>query len=124
MYKALLEDNDCEKKFARFGVKNGDEVFFVNTREILFLERIGKKVMIHSNNCEYETSVSLCYFEKKLQGSFFRAHKSYLVNLDLIEKVVSWNENTYQIRFKNSKKEACLSRRQFFAMAKLLPVLS
>jgi DNA-binding LytR/AlgR family response regulator len=119
-----LYNTESLEKPSRVAVKAEDEIVLINPREILFLERVDKKVIIHTPNHTYETTETLYNLEAKLPGPFFRSHKACLVNLNQIEKIVPWNNNTYQIIFKESKKEAYLSRRRANELLKHLPVLA
>lgn len=100
----------------RLAIKSGTEIEFINMDEILFLERNNKKVTIYCENSILDTYESLNSLENKLNNHFFRSHKSYIINIELIEKISSWNKNIYQIFFKNSSKQAQLSRRKSNAL--------
>lgn len=113
-----------EKEIPLVALKNGKEIILINSSEILFLERVGNLVKIHSLKGEYETTEPLTNLQQKLKGSFFRSHKSCIVNLKWIDKIVAWNSNTYQIHFKNSKKKADLSRRKAHEIFKVLPLIN
>ncbi len=98
----------------RIAVKKGQEIVLINPETIIFLEKAAKKVTIHHcSDIKYELTDTLERLEKELNRNFFRSHKSYLINVDYIQKIVPWNENTYQIHFKNTNKQAALSRRKF-----------
>ncbi|MGI6711531.1 MAG: LytR/AlgR family response regulator transcription factor [Bacillota bacterium] len=95
----------------RLVIKNGAEIVLVQFNDILFIERDGRKSKVHCINNVYETPETLKNIENKLNQKFFRTHKSYIVNLEHVEKVKPWNMNTYQIKFHNSTKQAHLSRK-------------
>jgi two-component system, LytTR family, response regulator len=97
----------------RFPLKYGSDILLLEPAAILFLEHKLRKTIIHFINKTYSVSEPLSYFEQKLGKRFFRAHKSYLINLDRVEKITAWNENCYQIHFCDSQKEALLSRRRY-----------
>lgn len=97
----------------RLAVKKGKELVLIDPRTIIFLEKVRKKVTIHCREGKYELTDTLERLEKKLSHPFFRCHKSFIVNINFIQKVVPWNENTYQIHFIDTTKEAPLSRRKY-----------
>lgn len=55
--------------------------------EILYLESIGKKTIIHFSNKkdDIEIKESLAVVENRLSRAFFRCYKSYMVNLEYIK---------------------------------------
>ncbi len=96
----------------RIAIKKEKEISLIDPKKIIFLEKAGKKVTIHCSESEYELIDTLERLGKKLSQYFFRSHKSYLINVSYIQKIVPWNKNTYQIHFKNTTKQAPLSRRK------------
>lgn len=57
-------------------------------KDILYIETIGRKVLVHTYGNVYECSDSMGDLEKELsEKGFFRCHKSYIVNLDAIKKI-------------------------------------
>lgn len=109
---SLLHDKSVIERNFKLGIRVENEIILLNSQDILFIERSGKNVHIHTNDKVIETKETLYNLESKLSGQFFRSHRSCLVNINKIEKIVVWNENTYQIMFKKSTKEAFLSRRR------------
>ena len=55
--------------------------------------------------------VSISDFHGRLpQESFFRCHRSYLVNLSQIREIVPWFNNTYLLRLRDLEAEVPVSR--------------
>ncbi len=68
----------------------------------LFLETKDKK---------FTTQYTLNQLGDKLEDhNFFRSHKSYLVNLDKIYKIVPWFNSTFVLRIEGWKEEVPVSR--------------
>lgn len=108
----------------RLGIRTEKEIVLINSDDILFIERAGKSVYIHTIDGTVETRETLHNLESKLRGQFFRSHKACLVNINQIEKIIIWNNNAYQISFRKSNKEAFLSRRRSNELLRLLDVLA
>ena len=80
--------------------------------EINFIEKIQsiKKCVIYTiDGKSYEFSNNIAYLEKILGPSFYKCHKSFMVNIENI-KHINYPENI--ITFKNNSSEYILSNRQ------------
>lgn len=79
-------------------VWKNDRFIILKPDHIIYLYTTGKKTMIKSKDGEYTSLNSLFSFEKKLAcSSFYRTHKSYLVNLEYIKEIVPWFNHTYNL---------------------------
>lgn len=53
---------------------------------------------------EYLSRYSLVELESKLDNNlFFRAHRNFLINLNYVENIVPWFNNTYIIHLRGNK---------------------
>ncbi len=66
-------------------VKKEKEVFTIPASQILYAESFGRKVVLHLENGQVEYYERIGRLEQKLGSSFFRVHRSFLVNLQKIE---------------------------------------
>lgn len=88
-----------------------EHIILINTTDILYLEATNGDVIIATNSGSYKSSDSLNFWEKKLdENSFFRCHRSYIVNIDNIEKVSPWFNGTYNLKLKDLKVNIPVSR--------------
>ncbi len=119
-----LKQKATNDKNIILGVKKDSELLLINSKDILFIERVGKNVLIHTVNGTLKTNETLKNLENILAGQFFRSHKACLVNINKIEKIIFYSYNAYQIKFKKSDKEAFLSRRRAAGLFQLFAILS
>ena len=97
----------------RLLVRNGRELVFIDPDRVIFLAREGRKTVIYTRDGRYETTETLAEIEQRLDPhTFFRSHKSYIVNLNLVERLVPWANGSYLIKFRDSRHDAVLSRHQ------------
>ncbi|MGB9886604.1 MAG: LytR/AlgR family response regulator transcription factor [Moorellales bacterium] len=97
----------------RLVVRNGRELVFIDPDRVIFVAREGRKTVIYTRDGRYETTETLAEIEQRLDPhTFFRSHKSYVVNLNLVERLVPWTNGSYLIKFRDSRHEAVLSRHQ------------
>jgi ABC-2 type transport system ATP-binding protein len=74
-------------------------VALVNPVDILYAETEGGKANLFTVEEKLETQFTLSELESRLARSgFFRAHRSYLVNLQHVTEVIPFTRNSYSIR--------------------------
>lgn len=74
--------------------KNG-KIILVDLKDIYFCYIKGEKTYVKAKDESYLVGCTLCQIEKKTK--FFRAHRSYLVNIDNIKELYSWFNGTYKL---------------------------
>ncbi len=55
--------------------------------DILYVESFAHYIEIHTRLGVYKVKEGIASFEKKLSGDFYRAHRSYLLNLKAVERI-------------------------------------
>lgn len=89
---------------------------FVDYDDILYFEADGMYTKVHIRNHKSEIiSKPLKYFEKQLEDNllFFRTHRSYLVNMEHIEKFIK-KDGFYIVLDNNTKLPIAKNRQQDF----------
>jgi len=90
-----------EKKIIKFPVYDGNNFLLLDVPEIDFFKAIGNQTEIFYQDKKYLSPLSLGKIEKKLEPKdFVRIHKSFIVNVNKIEKLEK-DKNKYQILMKN-----------------------
>jgi len=97
----------------RLIIRNSSGVFFVNVEDIYFIEKYGKKILIHNTNNICETSCSFSELKALLTQQFLRVHKSYIVNMDRIYRIKLAGNQSYEIYFYDYDQVAIMSRNKF-----------
>ncbi|ACB85495.1 LytR/AlgR family response regulator transcription factor [Natranaerobius thermophilus] len=98
---------------ARLIIEEPKKMLFIPLENILFLEKQKNKnqVLIHIQDGKiYETTKRLSDLEEELTDSFVRTHRSYIVNVNKVLKVMEIYDRSYEIEFRESNKKALLSR--------------
>ncbi len=91
-------------------IRNRDGMSFIDTGEIILIRRENRNTVIHTASEDYVVSESLTDLEKRLDaGTFFRSHKSYIINVGLIHKIYPYGRWTYLVKFKNTETDALLT---------------
>ncbi|RDI40018.1 LytR/AlgR family response regulator transcription factor [Falsibacillus pallidus] len=98
-----------EKKADMLSVKQQNEYFFLKMDDILFLEKEGRKTIIHTRKERIETTEPLHEMEEHLPSYFSKTHRSYIVNLSQVFMIEASGE-TFLAHFKDSEKKAYISK--------------
>lgn len=94
-------------------VKNKHEIYLIHTDEIIYMEKLLRKTRIHTSHSEYETSETLGSLAGKLPDNFFRCHKSFVININKINKIYPIADRTYGVSFHNYGREVIIGRKGF-----------
>lgn len=96
---------------SRMSINSGNERMFVNVNNICFLEKNERHTLIHWVNEQLKTRETLQDLEQRLGPGFFRSHKSYIINVERVDRVVNLpGSSYYEVKFENYKGSALLSR--------------
>lgn len=86
----------------RLEIKSGSTAVLVDIEKIVYIEKLGNRVIIHTENGEFSCYRTLESFEKELpQNHFFRCHKSYIANRLYIHEI---NVSQLEVIFINGQK--------------------
>ena len=109
-----------EKGLDKLMIKNKEGISFVDTKEIVLVQREESSTVIYTKTDSFTTSISLSDIEEKLDiTQFFRSHKSYIINLSLITKIYPYGRWTYVVKLKNTEKDALLTHEKYEEIKKL-----
>lgn len=106
----------------RLSIRYNGSFYFIPFDEIIFIEKVGKKCVIHTQSNTYETNEIISELLKNLDDTFFQTHRSYLVNLKMISHITPMHE-TYFVYFLNFEKHAHASKLKIIELQEKLSVL-
>jgi ABC-2 type transport system ATP-binding protein len=80
-------------------VKLEGRVALLNPRDILYAEAHEGQALLITNETSYDSQFTLNELEDRLNGyGFFRAHRSYLVNLQYVKEIIPYSRNSFTLR--------------------------
>lgn len=92
-------------------IEDNERVVVLQPEQILYACRNERLIEIHTIDDQIKTKMTLTELEKKLCGlSFFRPHRSYLVNLNAIREIVPWFNGAFNLILKHSDVKIPVSR--------------
>lgn len=100
------------KKFRnKISLWKNKKIYIVDVNDIYYCEARGRYTRIFTQNNEYEIRTYISDVEKIINNNiFFRSHRSYLVNLQTVEEIIPWCNNTYILKLNKGKYEIPVSR--------------
>ncbi len=93
-------------------IKNSYEIYFIRQNDIIFIERSQRKSIFHTIKGKYYTNEALNAIAKRLGGKFFRCHKSFIINTEMVEKCIPIAERIYEIVFYDYKYRVTTNRKK------------
>jgi len=113
-----------EKGLDKIIIKNKEGISFVDTSDIVIVQREDRNTVIYTVDNSYITSEGLSELEERLdKNQFFRSHKSYIVNLDRIDSIEPWFNSTYNIHIKGIDEIIPVSRTYAKAFKEVMNIL-
>lgn len=91
-------------------LKIKDELVHINRSEIIFVEALNHKSIIHTRSETWESRINLDQLEARLGNGFLRVHRSFLVNLSKVRKTKVILDRSYEISFYDYPQKALMSR--------------
>jgi DNA-binding LytR/AlgR family response regulator len=97
-------------------------VILVPYSHIVFIEAYEDYSFVHTNQDKYLTSFRLKYLEDRLRAHrFFRVHRKFLVNLELVTEIASLPGSNFMLRTTGKKRiELPVSRRRIADLKQIL----
>lgn len=101
--------------------KREDKVILVNPTDILYVTTEQRQTSLYTRDGAIPTHLTLSDIEKRLAHSgFFRAHRSYLVNLQHIKEVITYTRNSFALTLDDNTSQIPLSKNAYRDLRDLL----
>jgi two-component system LytT family response regulator len=119
--RPLLESLAAEGRYQdRLAVRDGECIRVLDADEVDWMGIEDEQVMVHVGDQAYVIRRTLTELEARLDPKrFFRAHRSAIVNLDRVQKVIPWFKGSHILRL-TTDAEVDLSRTQARLLRKIL----
>ncbi len=95
----------------RIPVWENEAVVLIQIQDIDYCSVVDKRTIISTGKKKYISNNSLMQLEQRLkEQQFFRCHKSFLVNLHKVEKIIPMFHQTFIIKLQQNENEIPVSR--------------
>lgn len=118
-FQARTENKPVIKN--KLAIKYNQATLYLTIEDILYIEKEGRKSILHTEEDRYESLDSLQELEDRLPDFFYKTHRSYLVNLRKIIKIKSLGE-TYIAEFAVPEKLAYISKLKIQEVHRLMGI--
>ena len=114
--KNIIEKLNNIEKFVKqdiekFAVWENNEIVLLNAFDIFYFTVENSNHIIFTNRGRFTIKRGIDFWEEKLKGyNFFRCHRSFLVNMDYIDRIIPNENNCCTIILKDKKYEVPVSR--------------
>lgn len=108
---AFLQNQISTQYRLRIPVWKNEAIILIDTQDIYFCAVTDKKTYIYTRENKYFSEAKLVQLEERLgYQQFYRCHKSFIVNLQQIDKILPMFNQTYIIKMKGMNIEIPVSR--------------
>lgn len=99
----------------RMMLHHRDGVNFINQSDILLVQRENRSTVLYATNGRrFETSEALGDVEERLDPTiFFRCHKSYIINLNVIDSITPYGRWTYVVHLIGTDQDALITHEKY-----------
>lgn len=104
----------------RMMIKHREGVSFVDIADIAMVMRENRTtILLMKDGARYVVGDGMAELDERLPDeSFFRTHKSYIVNLNLIESIQPYGRWTFIVKLKGLKEDALITHERFEELQK------
>lgn len=109
----LIKDLNSAESINIISVYHNGKLIPLEHKDIIYATVEDKNTVIISTKGKFILNCTLSELSRKLNSlHFFRSHRSYLINLDMIESIEPWFNSTFNVKLKNVNKKIPVSRSQ------------
>lgn len=105
-YSNLLSSiNELKEFLNRIVVKQNQKITIIPTAKIFYMEAQDDYVMIHSELGKHLKKQTMKYYEENLDSKiFYRVHRSYIININIVNQLELFAKESYKITMKDGTK--------------------
>jgi two-component system LytT family response regulator len=98
-------ENKQPDEHLRIVIKDGSEIKIIPTTDIHYFEAYDDYVKVYTKDKYHLKKKTMNYFEKALNpNQFVRIHRSYIININELTKIESFEKNSYVAILKSGKR--------------------
>jgi len=104
----------------RIVVKEKNAIKIIPTAEVFYIEAYDDYVKVHTKDNYFLKKKTMNYYEKSLnKNDFIRIHRSFIININQLTKIESYEKNAYRATLTNGSKVP-ISRNSYSELKNIL----
>ncbi len=102
--KSVLKTMDEKPELiSRIAIRSGSKIHVISADDMVYIEADGDYVKIHIKDASYLKEKTMKFFESHLDPKqFIRIHRSYIVNVNMIQRLEYYDKENYVAVLKNN----------------------
>jgi two-component system LytT family response regulator len=100
-----------------------EKMIVIDWTDIYYCEARERETIVYTKDESYIAKINISHFLKKLpEDKFFRSHRSYILNLDKVQEIVPWFNNTYNVKLEDLDTTIPVSRNKIKEFRKIMGI--
>lgn len=116
------EKNIEDENISKLTVWDSEKMIVLNNDDIYYFEASERITLVITKDSKYTINESISMTAKKLNKSFFKCHRSFIVNLEKITEIIPWFNSTYMLGFKGIEQQIPVSRNNISKFRELMHI--
>ncbi|QXM07087.1 LytR/AlgR family response regulator transcription factor [Crassaminicella indica] len=120
-----LEDQEENRGYKRDKIilcKN-EKMIVVDWMDIYYCEAHERETIVYTKDEKYIAKMNISQFLEKIpKDKFYRSHRSYILNLDKIQEIIPWFNNTYNVKLEDLDAIIPVSRNKIKEFRKIMGI--
>ena len=117
---SVLKRSELKAVSDHITVKNRYETYFIQLKDIIYVEKEQRKTIFHTENGLYLTGEGINSLGQKLDLRFFRCHRGFIINTTKINKVTPIADRVYEVSFHKYSGNVPMGRKKFEELCSLM----
>lgn len=102
---------DKRQVLNKIAVWKDNGIILLEPSTILYFTVVKKRVVAYTKEGTFECNGTLEDLEGKLfNRGFFRCHRSFIINMDFVDRIMPWFNSTYMMKLKSDTEQIPVSR--------------
>jgi Response regulator of the LytR/AlgR family len=107
------------RKVDKLLVRHKDGISLVKMEDVVLIQRENRATAIYTATEKHISNETLSELEQRLPSPpFFRAHKSYIINVDHITRIYPYGRWTYIVKFEGTDMDALMTQERYGLLQK------
>ena len=102
--QALKNESEASSEIERIVIRNGAKINIIDLEDIEYLQAQDDYVEIHSEGKKYLKQTTMKFYEEKLPKEFVRVHRSFILNINSLDKIEPMSKDSYVAVLKNTER--------------------